>query len=78
MVIFHCYVSSPEGITFYPSTSGASLLAGAGMGVDSGLPDFRGSTGLFKDRSVAMSYEAAAGDPQNPWGFGRSWPLSSI
>jgi NAD-dependent SIR2 family protein deacetylase len=48
------------------------------MGVDSGLPDFRGSTGLFKDRSVAMSYEAAAGDLQNPWGFGRSWPLSSF
>lgn len=31
------------------------------MGVDSGLPDFRGSTGLFKDRSVAMSYEAGPG-----------------
>ena len=28
------------------------------MGVDSGLPDFRGSTGLFKDREVAMTYEA--------------------
>ena len=28
------------------------------MGVDSGLPDFRGSTGLFKDRELAMSYEA--------------------
>ena len=36
---------------------GVLSLAGAGMGVDSGLPDFRGSTGLFKDKELAMSYE---------------------
>ena len=29
------------------------------MGVDCGLPDFRGSSGLFKDREVAMTYEVA-------------------
>jgi len=33
------------------------ITAGAGMGVDSGLPDFRGTTGLWKDRDIAMTYE---------------------
>ena len=32
------------------------------MGVDSGLPDFRGSTGLFKDKELAMSYEEMSDD----------------
>lgn len=51
------------------------FTAGAGMGVDSGLPDFRGSTGLFKDRSVAMSYEEMSDDkwfsedPLFAWGI---------
>lgn len=38
------------------------ITAGAGMGVDSGLPDFRGTTGLWKDRDVAMSYEDMSDD----------------
>mmetsp|Transcript_55714 Transcript_55714/g.129937 ORF Transcript_55714/g.129937 Transcript_55714/m.129937 type:complete len:356 (-) Transcript_55714:31-1098(-) len=51
------------------------FTAGAGMGVDSGLPDFRGSTGLFKDREVAMTYEEMsddkwfAEDVQFAWGI---------
>lgn len=38
------------------------ISAGAGMGVDSGLPDFRGSSGLWKDRSLAMTYEEMSDD----------------
>jgi len=50
------------------------ITAGAGMGVDSGLPDFRGSTGLWKDRKVALSYEDMSDDkwfredPAFAWG----------
>ena len=40
------------------------------MGVDSGLPDFRGSTGLFKDKELAMSYEELAlSGNDGPWFF---------
>jgi len=50
------------------------ITAGAGMGVDSGLPDFRGTTGIWHDRSVAMSYEEMSSDkwffedPAFAWG----------
>ncbi|CAE8610924.1 unnamed protein product [Polarella glacialis] len=50
------------------------FTAGAGMGVDSGLPDFRGTTGLWKDRDVAMTYEDMSDDkwftedPAFAWG----------
>jgi len=33
----------------FRDAEGIVILAGAGMGVDSGLPDFRGSTGLWTD-----------------------------
>eukprot|EP00929_Paragymnodinium_shiwhaense_P022988 TRINITY_DN14506_c0_g1_i1.p1 TRINITY_DN14506_c0_g1~~TRINITY_DN14506_c0_g1_i1.p1 ORF type:complete len:488 (+),score=113.28 TRINITY_DN14506_c0_g1_i1:208-1464(+) len=45
------------------------------MGVDSGLPDFRGSTGLFKDRKLALTYEEMSNDkwffedPAFAWGI---------
>mmetsp|Transcript_66793 Transcript_66793/g.186363 ORF Transcript_66793/g.186363 Transcript_66793/m.186363 type:complete len:378 (-) Transcript_66793:105-1238(-) len=50
------------------------FTAGAGMGVDSGLPDFRGTTGLWSDRDVAMTYEEMSNDkwffedPAFAWG----------
>lgn len=50
------------------------ITAGAGMGVDSGLPDFRGTTGLWKDRDIAMTYEEMSDDkwfsedPAFAWG----------
>ena len=53
--------------------------AGAGMGVDSGLPDFRGNEGFWKAyppmKSLGLSfYDLAnpvwfAEDPQRAWGF---------
>ena len=55
------------------------VTAGAGMGVDSGLPDFRGSTGLWKAypplkekglRLATMSNPAwFRNDPEFAWGF---------
>lgn len=55
------------------------VAAGAGMGVDSGLPDFRGNEGFWKaypalagagiDFQQAASAEAFAGDAARAWGF---------
>lgn len=50
------------------------FTAGAGMGVDSGLPSFRGTTGLWKDKDLAMTYEDMSDDkwfredPAFAWG----------
>lgn len=61
-------------------TSKALLItAGAGMGVDSGLPDFRGNQGFWKAypyfQKVGMSFTDAANpeffrkDPKKFWFF---------
>ena len=60
--------------------AGALLVcAGAGMGVDSGLPDFRGPEGFWRAyppyRALGLSFEELAdpvhfaGDPALAWGF---------
>ncbi len=58
---------------------GILITAGAGMGVDSGLPDFRGEDGFWKAypalRHGRISFEAMASaeamkhDPERCWGF---------
>ncbi|MEM7698628.1 MAG: Sir2 family NAD-dependent protein deacetylase [Verrucomicrobiota bacterium] len=58
---------------------GLLITAGAGMGVDSGLPDFRGNEGFWKAyppyRRLGMGFmemanpEAFATDPEFAWGF---------
>ncbi|MCL2591630.1 MAG: NAD-dependent deacetylase, partial [Betaproteobacteria bacterium] len=60
-------------------SSGLLIAAGAGMGVDSGLPDFRGSEGLWRAypplRQAGLRFEeianprAFARDPGLAWGF---------
>jgi len=55
------------------------ITAGAGMGVDSGLPDFRGSKGLWKEypelMNRSLNFEAMANpkwfreDPELAWAF---------
>src|SRR5512141_825913 len=55
------------------------ITAGAGMGVDSGLPDFRGHQGFWKayppSASLGLSFAEAANplhferDPAFGWGF---------
>lgn len=62
------------------SSAGALLVcAGAGMGVDSGLPDFRGSEGFWRAyppyARLGLRFEEMAdpehfaGDPELAWGF---------
>ena len=60
-------------------SSGLLIAAGAGMGVDSGLADFRGAEGLWRAypplRQVGLRFEeianprAFARDPELAWGF---------
>ena len=55
------------------------ILAGAGMGVDSGLPDYRGNAGLWKEhpylKELGLTFERAASpelfasDPELAWRF---------
>ena len=55
------------------------IMAGAGMGVDSGLPDYRGDEGLWREyprlKHLGLSFEEAANpqwfdkDPKLAWAF---------
>jgi NAD-dependent SIR2 family protein deacetylase len=55
------------------------IMAGAGIGVDSGLPNYRGDEGLWRAypplKELGMSFESAANpewfqkDPTMAWGF---------
>ncbi|MDH5561680.1 MAG: NAD-dependent deacetylase [Deltaproteobacteria bacterium] len=64
---------------FIKSSDAVILTAGAGMGVDSGLPDFRGDQGFWKAypmyRKLGINFMDAAnprhfsGDPAFGWGF---------
>jgi NAD-dependent SIR2 family protein deacetylase len=61
------------------SASALLVCAGAGMGVDSGLPDFRGTEGFWRAypplASLGLSFESIANprwfrtDPALAWGF---------
>jgi len=61
------------------SADGLLITAGAGMGVDSGLPDFRGNEGLWKEYpalaetripfSSIANPEAFRKNPRRAWGF---------
>ena len=60
-------------------SDGLLITAGAGMGVDSGLPDFRGSTGFWKaypalekagiEFTSIASPSAFVSSPRRAWGF---------
>lgn len=65
--------------SFIESADGVLISAGAGMGVDSGLPDFRGDQGFWQAypaladagiefASIANPY-AFVRDPRKAWGF---------
>ena len=76
-------MSPPDPLThaaeLLAQADGLVIAAGAGMGVDSGLPDFRGNEGFWKTypalgRAEMDFYEAASPatferDPQLAWGF---------
>ncbi|TXI19228.1 MAG: hypothetical protein E6Q67_10730, partial [Roseateles sp.] len=68
-----------EAAALLAQADGLIVTAGAGMGVDSGLPDFRGREGLWRaypalgraglDFAAIASPEAFARDPHLAWGF---------
>ena len=61
------------------SADGLIISAGAGMGVDSGLPDFRGNEGMWEHYpalgklrigfSSIANPQAFAENPERAWGF---------
>ncbi len=60
------------------NSTGLLITAGAGMGVDSGLPDFRGNDGFWKEYPVfknKLSFSSVASPttfrntPEIAWGF---------
>lgn len=57
----------------FGNSDGVVILAGAGMGVDSGLPDFRGNSGLWTQaKEDFVSLATARGfddDPMKSWNF---------
>jgi len=65
--------------TAIESADALLIMAGAGMGVDSGLPDYRGNEGLWREyprlRDLGLSFEAMANpswfdrDPRMAWAF---------
>jgi NAD-dependent SIR2 family protein deacetylase len=73
----------PEMLEYAARTIGSAeamvITAGAGMGVDSGLPDFRGPEGFWRDyppfAKLGLSFEQLATpgwferDPALAWGF---------
>ena len=61
------------------SSDALLIVAGAGMGIDSGLPDYRGPQGLWNSwhpaRELNMTYESLStheqfiNNPELAWGF---------
>jgi NAD-dependent SIR2 family protein deacetylase len=68
-----------QAIDWLRQADGLLVAAGAGMGVDSGLPDFRGDDGLWRAypalRASHTRFESIANpaaferDPERAWGF---------
>lgn len=68
-----------KAVQWLDEADGLAITAGAGMGVDSGLPDFRGNEGLWRAypalREAALDFTRIASprafrrDPELAWGF---------
>jgi NAD-dependent SIR2 family protein deacetylase len=71
--------AAEQAAALITQADGLLLAAGAGMGVDSGLPDFRGTAGFWKaypalaaegtDFTEIASPAAFAANPRRAWGF---------
>jgi NAD-dependent SIR2 family protein deacetylase len=55
---------------------GRPITAGAGTAVDSGLPDFRGTEGLWRAYPALLRYGFSFEDIANPSGFASNSRLS--
>jgi NAD-dependent SIR2 family protein deacetylase len=66
-----------QAITYIKQADGLLITAGAGMGVDSGLPDFRGNTGFWQAYPGLKSKDIQFSDIANPAAFeetpARAW-----
>jgi len=67
-------ITSIKHITSYlQDADGIVILAGAGMGVDSGIPDFRGNSGIWtSEKDTFIKYATADSFHTNPldsWNF---------
>ena len=75
----HCFESLELASRTIESASALLVCAGAGLGVDSGLPDFRGTEGFWRAypplAQLGLSFESIANprwfrtDPALAWGF---------
>ncbi|KVR42401.1 SIR2 family NAD-dependent protein deacylase [Burkholderia multivorans] len=65
-----------QAATCIRDADGLLITAGAGMGVDSGLPDFRGTEGFWRAYPALRHYGFSFEDIANPAGFASNPRLS--
>jgi NAD-dependent SIR2 family protein deacetylase len=65
-----------QAIEWIRSADGLLITAGAGMGVDSGLPDFRGSEGFWRAYPALRDHGYSFQEMATPSGFERNPRLS--
>jgi NAD-dependent SIR2 family protein deacetylase len=58
-----------QAVTAIQEADAIIILAGAGIGVDSGLPDFRGKEGFWKAYPMLKNHRMAFSDIANPEAF---------
>lgn len=54
----------PEELAALLSAGGVVVLSGAGISTDSGIPDYRGSSGALRRGHAPMTYQAFVRDPE--------------
>ena len=69
-----------EAASLIANADGLIVAAGAGMGVDSGLPDFRGNTGFWRAYPALAEARIAFEDIACPTPFAviPGWPGASM
>ncbi|WP_244193261.1 SIR2 family NAD-dependent protein deacylase [Paraburkholderia eburnea] len=65
-----------QAVEWIRDADGLLITAGAGMGVDSGLPDFRGKEGFWRAYPALRHYGFSFEDIANPAGFSSNPRLS--
>ena len=60
-----------NAVRWLHEADGLLITAGAGMGVDSGLPDFRGKEGFWRAYPALKNHRVSFEDIANPAGFDR-------
>jgi NAD-dependent SIR2 family protein deacetylase len=69
--------ASPQTLdSFFDNIDGIVLTAGAGMGIDSGLPDFRGPQGFWRAYPALGQARLSFEEMASPWSFERDPKLA--